>query len=90
MSVHLSLTENSTLHVQLPIPIRSICPGQVHSFIRRIIALKSRPIVLFQYAVFYNGNEVLGAARIADSGTSLYDLQWTEPLVNSDLLLNMY
>ena len=59
-------------------------------FIVRIIAREHRTIVLFQYAVFYNGNEVLGAARIADNGTSLFDLKWSEPLVNSDLLLNMY
>ncbi|CAF0729186.1 unnamed protein product [Rotaria sp. Silwood1] len=69
LSVVISLSNNNTLHVSLPIPIRSICPGQ--------------------YAVFYNGNEVLGAARIIDSGISLYDLKWTEPLINSDLFLNM-
>jgi len=29
LSVNISLSNNNTLHVSLPIPIRSICPGQV-------------------------------------------------------------
>ena len=29
LSVVISLLHNNTLHVSLPIPIRSICPGQV-------------------------------------------------------------
>ncbi|CAF1466786.1 unnamed protein product [Adineta ricciae] len=69
LPVVISLADNCTLHVSLPIPIRSICPGQ--------------------YAVFYDGNEVQGAARIAHCGTSLYEMNWTEPLINSDLILNM-
>ncbi|CAF0838247.1 unnamed protein product [Adineta ricciae] len=69
LPVIVSLADNGTLHVSLPIPIRSICPGQ--------------------YAVFYDGAEVQGAARIAHSGTSLYEMNWTEPLINSDLILNM-
>ncbi|CAF3649578.1 unnamed protein product [Rotaria socialis] len=69
LSVVISLSNNNTLNVSLPIPIRSICPGQ--------------------YAVFYDGDEVLGAARIIDSGISLYDLKWREPLINSDLFLNL-
>ncbi|UJR25432.1 hypothetical protein I4U23_006779 [Adineta vaga] len=69
LSVVLSLADHDTLHVSLPIPIRSICAGQ--------------------YAVFYDGNEVLGAARITQSGKSLYEMNWTETLINSDLILNM-
>lgn len=30
LPVTVSLADNHTLHVSLPIPIRSICPGQVH------------------------------------------------------------
>lgn len=32
LPVVITLSKNNTLHVSLPIPIRSICPGQVHSY----------------------------------------------------------
>ena len=43
LSVIISLSNDQTLHVSLPIPIRSICPGQVkyHEFISFCISLFS-------------------------------------------------
>ncbi|RMZ94236.1 mitochondrial tRNA-specific 2-thiouridylase 1, partial [Brachionus plicatilis] len=41
-----------------------------------------------QYAVFYNGQECIGSAKIINTPLSLYDKKYSGKIINSDKLLN--
>ncbi|CAF0863613.1 unnamed protein product [Didymodactylos carnosus] len=75
-------------HKTIVVQVSSSSPNNTRLKISLPIPIRS--ISPGQYAVFYNGEECLGGARIIDNGTSLYELKHSPPLINSDRLLNKY